>query len=89
MRPISTAHATGVVVWLLFAVSVIREVLGSVRYCSFSGLCTDLRSMDASSSFILFFDGPCCSGIEQPNKQPATVLLDHFLSVTSVRTPST
>jgi hypothetical protein len=30
--------------WLAFAPSVIRDEPGSLRYFSFKGLCTDLRS---------------------------------------------
>src|SRR5947209_17515119 len=41
----STEHAIGVSVWLPCAVSVMRAVSGSLRYCSLNGFCTDRRSI--------------------------------------------
>src|SRR6267378_1152936 len=45
VRPISTEHAIGVSVCPPLAVSVIRDLLGSLRYWSFSGFWTDLMSI--------------------------------------------
>src|SRR5271156_2019677 len=47
-RPISTEQAIGAPVCAPFARIVIREALGSARYCSFSGFCKDRRSMAPS-----------------------------------------
>src|ERR1700683_876638 len=47
-RPISTEHATGTSACPPFAWIVINEALGSLRYCSFSGFCSDRRSMATS-----------------------------------------
>lgn len=43
-RPMSTEQEIRVSSWLAFAPSVIRGEPGSLRYFSFKGLCTDLRS---------------------------------------------
>src|SRR5271155_393212 len=47
-RPMSTEHATGTSVCPPFAWIVICDALGSLRYCSFSGFCSDRRSMATS-----------------------------------------
>src|ERR1700693_3471653 len=49
-RPMSTEQLIGVPVCAPVAVMVMREELGSLRYCSLSGFCKDLISMAASKN---------------------------------------
>src|SRR3979490_1298134 len=50
-RPMSTEHVTGTSVCPPFARIVICEAFGSLRYCSFSGFCSDRRSMSTPSFY--------------------------------------
>src|ERR1700737_858838 len=58
-RPISTEQLIGVPVCDPVAVMVMREELGSLRYCSFNGFCRDLISMAASKNLL------CCTDIRR------------------------
>src|ERR1700693_5209331 len=58
-RPISTEQPMGVPVCDPVAVMVMREELGSLRYCSFSGFCRDLISIAASKNLL------CCTDIRR------------------------
>src|ERR1700730_19023632 len=58
-RPISTEQLMGVSVCDPVAVMVMREELGSLRYCSFNGFCRDLISMAASKNLL------CCTDIRR------------------------
>src|SRR6266498_3115322 len=69
VRPISTEHPTGVSVCPLLARSVIREAFGSMRYCSFSGLCIDLRSIKFLLLFTKCLVGYGALGSTKPERQ--------------------
>src|ERR1700683_2079137 len=47
-RPMSTEQAMGAPVCAPLVRIVMREVVGSARYCSFRGFCSDRRSMATS-----------------------------------------
>src|SRR6202047_2597724 len=55
-RPISTEQLIGVPVCDPVAVMVMREELGSLRYCSFSGFCRDLISNGGLQKFVMLHD---------------------------------
>src|SRR3954469_18822972 len=81
-RPMSTEQPKGEPVCPPFAVSVMRELCGSRRYCSFSGFCNDLISMSPpdyalrSKSFAIGAGRHSCVPLKQSAKE-RDVLIAH------------